>query len=61
MDTELAPSLRGLRVMATIGAVVALVGIGFAFSLAWWLGLAALYLAPIAPLAFMRLAETRRR
>jgi hypothetical protein len=47
--------------MATIGAVVALVGIGFAFSLAWWLGLAALYLAPIAPLAFMRLAETRRR
>ncbi|MFT5203275.1 MAG: hypothetical protein ACI9C1_002673 [Candidatus Aldehydirespiratoraceae bacterium] len=61
VDAALAASLRGLRVMATIGTVLALIGISFAFSFAWWLGLAALYLAPIVPLAFIRLAEIGRR
>lgn len=55
------PSLTGIRIAAAVGLVGGIAAVAFAFTVAWWFGLIALFLAPAIPMGFVMATEAARR
>ena len=54
-------SLRALRVAAAVGALVSIAGVVVAFQFGVVYGIAALFVVPVLPLAFVFAVEAVRR
>ena len=55
------PSLTGIRIAAALGLVAGVAFVVFAFTVAWWFGLIALFVVPAIPMGFVLATEAARR
>ncbi|MDW3217583.1 MAG: hypothetical protein R8F63_03130 [Acidimicrobiales bacterium] len=61
VTTDDEPSLTGIRIAAALGLVGGIAAVAVAFTITWWFGLIALFLAPAIPMGFVLATEAARR